>query len=265
MIPSNAPVVLVTGSSRGIGRGIALSLAQHGCSVAITYVGNKKAAEETAEDCRKAAAASDAVFDIFKVDIGSRNDREKLVASVLERYGRIDALINNAGIAPRVRNDITEATEESFEELMRTNLQGPYFLTQTVAAWWMTGSQVSRLPSGFKVIFVTSISSEMVSVNRGEYCISKAGLSMGASLWAARLANEGIQVYEIRPGIISTDMTEKVRDKYDALIAEGLIPQMRWGEPSDNGKAAAALIRGDMPYSSGTVIYTDGGMHIPRL
>ena len=265
MTAMNAPVVLVTGSSRGIGKGIARSLAKEGCSVAITYVGNQTAAEETARICREESSNPNAKYEIFRADISSKDDRELLVDSVIKQFGTIDALVNNAGIAPRKRLDILDSTEESFEELLRTNLQGPYFLTQYVARWWLTEKPEPRLDSGFKVIFVTSVSSETVSVGRGEYCVSKAGLSMGASLWAARLAAEGIQVYEIRPGIVATDMTEGVKGKYDDLIANGLVPQKRWGDPMDTGKAAASLIRGDFPFSTGTVIYTDGGFHIPRL
>ena len=261
----HAPVILVTGSSRGIGRGIALQLAKEGNSVAITYAGNREAALETARDCRELAQGSNARFEIFKADIGSREDRTDLVEQVFETFGTIDALVNNAGMAPRTRADIVDASEESFEELIRTNLQGPYFLTQAVAKRWLESNTPSAIASGYKVIFVTSVSVDTVSVNRGEYCISKAGLAMAASLWAARLAAEGVQVYEIRPGIVATDMTSKVKGKYDALIEEGLVPQKRWGEPSDTGKAVASLVRGDFPYSTGSVIFTDGGMHIPRL
>ena len=256
--------VLVTGSSRGIGRGIALELARQGYSVAITYAGNKEAAEQTAQDCYALSANKEAVFKIFKADISSKEDRSALVESVFAEFGSIDALINNAGMAPRTRADILEAGEDSFEELMKTNLQGPYFLTQAIAKRWLQ-EESSETRNSKKIIFVTSVSVDTVSINRGDYCISKAGLAMAASLWAVRLASENIQVYEIRPGIVATDMTSKVKDKYDALIADGLVPQKRWGEPSDTAKAAASLIKGDFPYSTGTVIFTDGGMHIPRL
>ena len=262
---SKTPVVLVTGSSRGIGRGIALQLAREGNSVAITYAGNREAAEQTARDCRDLAKGTEATFEIFKADIGSKADRDALVEQVFSTFGSLDALVNNAGMAPRTRADIVDASEESFEELVRTNLQGPYFLTQAVAKRWLESGEPSVIESGYKVVFVTSVSVGTVSVNRGEYCISKAGLSMAASLWAARLAAEGVQVYEIRPGIVATDMTSKVKGKYDALIEDGLVPQRRWGEPSDTGKAVASLVRGDFPYSTGSVIFTDGGMHIPRL
>lgn len=259
------PVVLVTGSSRGIGRGIALHLAEQGFSVAITYAGNKEAAMETERECRRLSTSEAARFAIFQADIGSLEDRSALVEDVFATFGTIDVLVNNAGIAPKVRSDVVDASEESFEQLMRTNLQGPYFLTQAIAKRWLASEKPSAIPSGRKIIFVTSVSADTVSINRGDYCISKAGLAMAASLWAARLASEGIQVYEIRPGIVATDMTAKVKDKYDALIEEGLVPQKRWGIPSDTAKAVAALARGDFPYSTGTVIFTDGGMHIPRL
>lgn len=260
-----APVALVTGSSRGIGRGIALQLAEEGYSVAITYAGNKEAAQQTAQDCRALAKGTDATFEIFKADIGSVENRTRLVDEVFATFGSLDALVNNAGMAPRIRADIVDATEESFDELMKTNLQGPYFLTQAVAKRWLESKRPSAIESGYKVVFVTSVSVETVSINRGDYCISKAGLAMATALWAARLASENIQVYEIRPGIVATDMTSKVQDKYDQLIADGLIPQNRWGQPSDTAKAVAALLRGDFAYSTGSVIYTDGGMHIPQL
>ncbi len=262
---AKTPVALVTGSSRGIGRGIAMQLAKEGFSVAITYVGNEEAAKQTAQDCRELARHSGASFEIFKADIGNKEDRKALVDEVFTTFGTIDILVNNAGIAPKVRADILDASEESFEDLLRTNTQGPYFLTQAVAKRWLEAGIPSRIESGYKVIFVTSVSVDTVSINRGDYCISKAALSMAASLWSIRLAPHDIQVYEIRPGIVATDMTSKVKEKYDSLIGDGLIPQGRWGEPSDTGKAVAALAKGYFPYSTGTVIFTDGGMHIPRL
>jgi len=172
--------------------------------------------------------------------------------------------VNNAGRAPRVRADLLDATEESFDEVLRTNLQGPYFLTQAVAR-----DQVERRRAdpAFRasIVFITSVSAEMMSINRGDYCVSKAGLSMAAKLFAVRLAPEGIPVYEIRPGVISSDMTAAVRDVYDRRIAEGLIPEARWGEPEDVGRAVAALLRGDVPYATGTVLHVDGGLSLPRL
>jgi NAD(P)-dependent dehydrogenase (short-subunit alcohol dehydrogenase family) len=287
------PVVLVTGASRGIGRGIAIELARQGYAVAVNYARNAEAAGETLRLCREAAAespgapadtasaanagpggpggagaggaAEPARFEAFQGDIGDRASREALLEAVVARLGEPDALVNNAGIAPRERNDIVDATEESFAELMRVNLQGPYFLTQSVVRRWLATHEPPRIASGRKIVFVGSISAYTVSTNRGEYCVSKAGLTMATQLWATRLAPEGIQVYEIRPGITRTDMTSAVREKYDRLIGEGLVPQRRWGEPADNGRAVAALLRGDFAFSTGAVINVDGGFTISRL
>jgi len=183
---------------------------------------------------------------------------------VHERFGVVNALVNNAGRAPRVRADLLTASEESFEELLRANLQGPYFLTQALAR-----AQVERRRADpafdARIVFVTSVSAEMASPNRGEYCVSKAGLAMAARLFAARLADDDIPVYDVRPGIIDTDMTAPVRDAYDERIAAGLVPDRRWGQPDDVGRVVAALLRGDVPYATGTVIHVDGGLSIPRL
>jgi len=259
------PVVLVTGASRGLGRGIAVQLAADGCSVAINYVGNRGAAQETAALCRRASGSAGQKFPTIQADVGSGADRARLVAETLSKLGRIDALVNNAGIAPRARADLAEATEESFEELIRVNLQGPYFLTQAVARHWLGRRPKPALPSGHKVVFVTSISAETASVDRGDYCVSKAGLSMAAQLWAARLAGEGIQVVEVRPGIMATDMTAGARRKYDGLLAAGLVPQGRWGTPKDVGLAVGAVVAGRLPFSAGAVVAVDGGFHIRRL
>lgn len=266
------PVVLVTGSSRGIGRGVALTLAEEGYSVAINYAGNEEAARETQRLCTDAASAAGqnaAGFEIFKADVGKKPDRDALVENVFSSMGRVDALVNNAGIGPRERLDITEATEESFEEVMRVNLQGPYFLSQAIVRRWLEGQKsghlTSAIPSGFKLIFVSSISAYTASVNRGEYCVSKAGMSMASKLWATRLADENIQVYEVRPGIMETDLTSKVKGKYDKLIGEGLVPQKRWGQPSDMGLTIRAIVRGDLPFSTGSVIDVDGGFNMMRL
>lgn len=264
-----APTALVTGSSRGLGRGVALELAAKGFSVAVHYSGNAEAAQETVALCREAAQADGVpgmpVYKAFQCDLSDAAQRERLVAEVFETFGSVDALVNNAGMGPRVRADILEATEASFEEVMRTNLQGPYFLTQAVARRWLSEGKPSILPHGRKVVFVTSISSDTVSVARGEYCISKAGLSMAVQLWAARLAAHDIQVYELRPGIMETDMTKGVKGKYDAMIAQGVVPQMRWGYPGDVGRAVRSLLDGDFAFSTGSVIHIDGGFHISRL
>jgi 3-oxoacyl-[acyl-carrier protein] reductase len=258
-------VVLVTGASRGLGRGVAGKLAADGHSVVVNYASNRQAAEETLRICESARRSDAQRFEALAADVGSRRDRDNLLARALELLGRVDALVNNAGMAPRVRQDIVEAEEESFEELMRVNLQGPYFLTQAVARYWLSERPEARLPGGFKIIFVGSISAHTASVNRGEYCVSKAGLSMAAQLWAVRLAAEGIQVVELRPGIMATDMTRAVKDRYDVLISEGLVPERRWGTGEDLGAVAAAVIRGDLPFITGSVIDVDGGFHLRRL
>lgn len=260
------PVVVVTGASRGLGRGIALRLAREGYSVAVNFARNRGAAAETVERCR--ALCPDGARQSFAAvqgDIGDGEQRETMVAATLRELGRIDALVNNAGIAPKVRADITEADEQSFDELVRTNLKGPYFLTQRIVNYWLQDKPESLLPGGFKIVFVTSVSANTASINRGDYCITKAGLSMAARLWSVRLAAEGIQVVELRPGIMATDMTSAVKEKYDRLIAEGLVPEGRWGLPEDVGAAAAAVIRGDLPFSTGSIIDVDGGLHLPRL
>lgn len=257
-----AAVVLVTGAGRGLGRGIALQLAEQGCSVVINYARNASAAAETADACRREARSGAQAFITVKADVASAADRRRLLDETLARFGRIDVLVNNAGVAPRVRADIVDAEEGSFEEILKTNLQGPYFLTQLVARHWIA----SPAPEGGRrIVFVTSISADTASVSRGDYCISKAGLAMAAQLWAARLAAEGIQVVEVRPGIMATDMTAGVKDKYDALLAGGLVPQARWGTPEDVGRAVRAVIAGSLPFSTGAVIPVDGGFGIRRL
>ena len=259
------PAVLVTGASRGLGRGIAVEAAAQGLSVAINYAGNRDAADATAELCRAAAPTAEQRFVPVQGDIGRREDRDRIVRETLEALGRIDALVNNAGIAPRLRADITEASEASFEEVLRTNLQGPYFLTQSVARHWLAKEYAPALPGGFKIVFITSISADTASVNRGDYCVSKAGLAMASQLWAVRLAAENVQVIELRPGIMATDMTSAVKGKYDALIAEGLVPQRRWGTAEDVGRAVRAVLAGHFAFTTGDVIHLDGGFHVRRL
>jgi NAD(P)-dependent dehydrogenase (short-subunit alcohol dehydrogenase family) len=282
MSDDRRPVALVTGGSRGIGRGICVALAREGFSVAVNYANNRDAAEEACAECRDAAKevgsgasgaargspeapAGEPRFVPVQANIGTREERERMLSEVFDTFGRLDALVNNAGMPPRSRDDILEATEENFDEVMSVNLHGPYFITQQVARRWVSGEFEPLLPHGFKIVFVGSISADTVSLNRGEYCVSKAGVAMASQLWAVRLADENIQVYEVRPGITATDMTSGVREKYDRLIGEGLVPQRRWGTPEDNGKAVASLIRGDFPFSTGEVINVDGGFHISRL
>ena len=259
------PVVLVTGGSRGLGRGIAIEAAAAGFSVALTYASNEDAARDTVALCTQAATGDRQVFLPIKGDIARRDDRTAMLSRTLEAFGRVDALVNNAGVAPRVRADLTETSEASFEEVLRVNLQGPFFLTQAVANHWLARPHDAALPGGFKVIFVTSISADTASINRGEYCISKAGLAMASQLWAVRLAAHGVQVLELRPGIMATDMTSGVKGKYDALLAEGLVPQRRWGTAEDVGRAVRAVLAGYFPFTTGDVIHLDGGFHIRRL
>jgi NAD(P)-dependent dehydrogenase (short-subunit alcohol dehydrogenase family) len=253
-------VALVTGGTRGIGLGIARALAGGGFDLALC--GRRDEAEVAAPlaELRGTGAAVHYV----RADVGERADRLRLVSEVRERLGRLHVLVNNAGVAPRVRADLLEAAEDSFERLLRINLQGPYFLTQAVARWMLEQRQADAAWAG-AVVFVTSTSATVASTSRGEYCVSKAGLAMASRLWAARLAEAGIPVYEVRPGIIRTDMTAVVAEKYDRLIGEGLVPQGRWGTPEDVGRVVAALARGDAPYSTGAVIAVDGGLTIPRL
>ncbi len=241
-------VALVTGASRGIGRAVASELARTH-KVIGTYRGNLEAAESLRDSCGA---------EIFQMDVASRADRGALMEFVWSEYGRLDLLVNNAGIAPRVRNDLLEASEESFEEVLGTNLQGPYFLTRDAAKLMLERG------SG-RIVFVTSISSYTASTNRGEYCVSKAGLSMAAQLYASRLAPEGIGVFEVRPGIIETDMVAPVLDKYKRLAEEGLLPQGRLGRPEDVALAVRAVADGNLDYSAGQVIDVDGGFHLRSL
>jgi NAD(P)-dependent dehydrogenase (short-subunit alcohol dehydrogenase family) len=253
-------VALVTGGSRGIGLGIARALARDGFDLAVCGLRDESEVAPALAELRADGAAAHYV----RADVGDRGERARLVSEIRERLGRLHVLVNNAGVAPRVRADILEAEEASFERLVRVNLQGPYFLTQSVARWMLEQKQADAAWSG-AIVFVTSCSVTMVSTSRGEYCVSKAGLAMASRLWAVRLAEAGIPVYEVRPGIVRTDMTASVAEKYDRLIAEGVVPQRRWGLPDDVGRVVAALARGDAPYSTGAVVSVDGGLTIPRL
>ena len=258
-LPHNK-VALVTGGTRGIGFGIALKLAEAGFSVAMS---GRRPAEEVKpalDQIRQHAARSIYV----PADVSSTVDRQHLLMTIELKLGRLDVLVNNAGIAPRVRADLLEATEESFDELISTNLRGPYFLTQSVAAWMIRQYGTDPLAPR-SIINVSSVSATVASINRGDYCISKAGVAMATKLWAVRLAEYGIGVYEVRPGIIQTDMTEGVKGKYDALIEGGLLLDKRWGTPSDIGAAVAMLARGDLPYATGSVLVLDGGLTMARL
>jgi NAD(P)-dependent dehydrogenase (short-subunit alcohol dehydrogenase family) len=261
-------VALITGASRGIGRGIALALAQIGWDLVVNYAGNRGAAETTAANCQAQAREAGSVIraEICQADISRAADRSNLIDFTRNTFGRLDLLVNNAGVAPAVRADILEAGEESFDRLININVKGPYFLTQLAARWMI--EQVKAAPTGEskpKIVTISSISAYTASINRGEYCVSKAALSMLTPLYATRLAEYGISVYEIRPGIIATDMTGPVKEKYDQLIGDGMTPIKRWGQPADIGKAVAAIAQGMLPFSTGEVINVDGGFHLRRL
>lgn len=256
-------VILVTGSSRGIGRGIAIELASKGYSVAINYARNKEAANETLKLCLSAQLDAKQRFNIFQSDISKDSSRQTLINEIIDRFGDLHGLVNNAGVAPGERKDILEMSGESFDTLINTNLKGGFFLSQLVSRYWLSLPAATR---GLRsLVFITSVSADTVSLNRGEYCIAKAGLSMAVKLYARRLAAEQIGVYEIRPGIIQTDMTGGVKDKYDTLIADGLVPQRRWGTAGDMGRVVSALLSGDFAYSTGSIIHVDGGLHVPEL
>ncbi len=259
------PVALITGASRGIGRGIALELARCGYDLMINFAAKEAAARQTAADCLECAreAGMSIRAEIFQADISEPGPRERLLAAVRENYGRLDLLVNNAGVAPEARVDLLAATEESFDRLIRVNLKGPYLLTQLAARWMI--EQATQSAARPKIVTITSISAYTASQDRGDYCLSKAALSMLTPLFAARLAQHGIGVYEIRPGIIATDMTGPVKEKYDALIAQGLTPIERWGTPADVGRAVAAIAQDSFPFSTGEVINVDGGFHLRRL
>lgn len=258
---SGKRVAIITGSSRGIGRGIALALAEHGWRIVINYHSNSEAAAKTRADVT--ARGGEAL--LVQADTGDLASLEKLVDGTLAQYGRVDMLVNNAGVAPRQRRDILQTTPESYDEVMAINLRGPFFLTQRVAREMVRLRDAGIIPAP-KIVNIGSISAYTSSTARAEYCISKAGLAMLTKLWADRLAEYGINVYEIRPGIIATDLTAVVKDKYDRLIFEqGLTPIRRWGQPGDIGKAVLAIAEDLLPYSTGEVINVDGGFHMRRL
>jgi 3-oxoacyl-[acyl-carrier protein] reductase len=254
------PVALVTGGARGIGLGVSQCLAAQNFDLAVCGLRPESAAADALAGLRERGA--EVLYAV--ADISDATARGRLVEAVRARYGRLNLLVNNAGIAPAVRADLLEATEESFERVLKVNLHAPYFLTQTVARWMIEQKKTDAAFRG-AIVNVTSISATVASVNRGEYCVSKAGLAMASQLWAARLGEFDIPVYEIRPGVIKTDMTAAVAGKYDKLLGDGLAPQRRWGAPEDVGRAVAALARGDFAYSTGAVIMVDGGLTIQRL
>jgi 3-oxoacyl-[acyl-carrier protein] reductase len=261
------PVALITGGSRGIGSGIARQLAQLGWDLLINYAANKSAAEQTASACMQIAQDSgrNIRVEICQADVGKTEDRSRLSKCAREKFGCLHLLVNNAGVAPEVRADILEATEESFDRLIRINVKGPYFLTQEIARWMIEQGAPPPEEPLRKIVTVTSISAYTASINRGDYCMAKAALAMLTPLFASRLADHGINVYEIRPGVIATDMTAAVSKHYDALIEQGLTPIRRWGTPDDIGRAVAAIAADSLPFSTGEVINVDGGFHIRRL
>ncbi len=247
----------VTGAARGIGAGIAVGLARNGLDVAILDVieANDTVAKIEAQGQKGVGICGDVTSDA---------DRKAALETIENTFGRLDVLVNNAGVAPKVRANILEATEESYDWVMNINLKGPYFLTQAVANW-MIRQRSQRKGDRMCIVNVSSLSAYTASPARGEYCLSKAGVSMATKLYAAELAQHGIGVYEIRPGIIETDMTAVVKEKYDKLIGEGLTPIKRWGQPEDIAKAVAACVRGDLEFSTGEVINVDGGFHLRIL
>ena len=263
----NRPVAIVTGASRGIGKAIAIELAKLNYDLVVNYFDfndegkpNSAAAENTQKDIMSPGAKCI----IVRGDVSSAQDRVELVGLTKSTFDRCDMLVNNAGVAPLKRVDLLDATEESFDRVMRINLKGPYFLSQLAAKWMI--EQKQQFPDReFRIVNTGSMSAYTSSPARGEYCISKAGIGMMTMLYADRLAEYGIGVFEIRPGIIQTDMTSVVKEKYDKLIAEGITPIKRWGQPEDIAKAVGAIAQGRLDFSTGQVINVDGGFHLRRL
>jgi 3-oxoacyl-[acyl-carrier protein] reductase len=260
---TNTRVALVTGGTRGIGLGIAKKLAAKGLNIVITGRRSHDEAQPALVQLQGCLGEEGLHVQYCQADVANPADRKRLLVDVESTWGRLDILVNNAGIAPRKRADILEASEESFDELIATNLKGPYFLTQAVANWMVRQQEAARKHRC--IINISSISATVASVNRGDYCITKAGIAMATMLWATRLTQYGIGVYEVRPGIIDTDMTRGVKGKYDALIEGDLLLEKRWGTPDDIGTAVAMLASGELPYSPGAVLTMDGGLTIPRL
>ena len=249
--------ILVTGGARGIGAGIVAELAAAGHHVG--FCGRAPAAEERLAELNK--AYPDGKFRYYRCDVADSADRERLISDFLADFGELDGLVNNAGVAPEVRADLLDMSEESFDRVMAINLRGPFFLTQLAA------KRILENKNGkfHAIVNIGSVSADYASVNRGEYCLSKAGVAMATKLWAVRLADAGVAVYELRPGVVKSDMTSVVSAKYDRMIADGLTLQKRWGMPRDVGRAAAMLASGALAYSTGQVINIDGGLTIERF
>ena len=259
-------VALITGASRGIGRGIALELAAAGFDLVINFAANQEAADETAKLCTERAAVVGHTIrvKVCQADVGQSAHRERLIGFTRESLGRLDLLVNNAGITSIGRADLLDATEKNWDALMAINLKGPFFLSQLAARWMVEQFEVDSSHKA-KIINISSVSAHAVSSNRGDYCVAKAGLGMVTRLFAARLAEYGINVYEVCPGVIASDMTAPVREKYDQLIADGMAPIRRWGEPSDVGKAVSALVHDYFPFTTGEVFNVDGGFNVRKL
>jgi NAD(P)-dependent dehydrogenase (short-subunit alcohol dehydrogenase family) len=253
-------VALVTGGSRGIGLGVAQELARSGFDIAIN--GRREIADVA--EAIKSLESLGARVAYCRGDVTSSEERASILNEIKAKFGRLDVLVNNAGVAPSVRADVLEADEASFDRLISINLKGPYFLTQAAANWMIKQKHADSTFRGC-IVNVSSVSATVASVNRGDYCISKAGIAMATQLWAARLAEYGIDVFEVRPGIIATDMTSGVKEKYDRLIENGLLLNKRWGTPEDIGRTVSALARGDVPYAPGQVLVIDGGLTLQRL
>jgi NAD(P)-dependent dehydrogenase (short-subunit alcohol dehydrogenase family) len=257
---STKRIALVTGGSRGIGLGIAQELARSRFDIAIN--GRREAADVADAIASIEALGAKVVY--CRGDVTSAAERQSILSEIRNLFGRLDVLVNNAGVAPSTRADILDADEASFDRLIEINLKGPYFLTQSAAQWMIAQRKGDNAFRGC-IVNVSSVSATVASVNRGDYCISKAGIAMATQLWAARLTEFGIDVFEVRPGIIATDMTAGVKEKYDRLIESGLLLNKRWGTPADVGKTIAALARGDVPYAPGQILVIDGGLTLQRL
>ena len=252
--------VLITGGSRGIGLGIVKELVRSGYNLAINGMKDQEQVQPIIEGLKQ----GDAEVIYCQGDISSSAAREKIMKAVLDRFGTLHVLINNAGVGPLQRSDLLETTEESYNRVLDINLKGPFFLSQMVSRHMIKSKQQDPSLNAC-IVNISSVSATLASVNRGEYCLSKAGLSMLTKLFAARLGEHNIPVYEVRPGIIKTDMTADVLEKYQKMIDEGLNVQARLGEVEDVGKSVCALVEGQFPYSSGQVIMVDGGLTLPRL
>jgi 3-oxoacyl-[acyl-carrier protein] reductase len=258
---NDKPVAVITGASRGIGRAVAIALAAEGFDIAAIA---RSVDSEGMENLRQKIEKAGVQFFPIGLDISCTDCHKEVVMNILERYGRIDVLVNNAGVPPLLRNDVLDMTEESYDRILNINLKGPVLFAQKIAKEmiWLKQQMTNYKPV---IVFVTSVSSVLSSTNRAEYCISEAGLSMASTVFADKLSGEGILVYEVRPGIIQTDMTAMIKDKYDKLISEGLVPQKRWGLPEDIGKAVASIARGDWNFSTGMVFEISGGLNIHKL